>query len=62
MGFSNTDRVKEKHKINVDVGWLNSRSGKVGVDYEADLWAKARRILEEAENKKMGKKQANTWP
>lgn len=60
MGFNNTDRAKEKHKINVDVGWLNSRSGKVGVDYEAELWAKARRILEEVEDKNMGKNQANT--
>ena len=30
----------------LDIGWLNSRSGKVGRDKEAELWAKARTFLE----------------
>jgi hypothetical protein len=30
----------------LDIGWLNSRSGKVGRDNEAELWAKARTFLE----------------
>jgi len=30
----------------VDVGWLNTRSNKVGRDMEAELWAKARVFLE----------------
>ncbi len=36
----------------LDVGWLNSRSGKVGRDMEAELWANARTFLEELEAKK----------
>lgn len=30
----------------LDVGWLNSRSGKVASDMEAELWAKSRAFLE----------------
>ena len=30
----------------LDIGWLNSRSGKVGRDNEAELWKKAREFLE----------------
>jgi hypothetical protein len=30
----------------LDVGWLNSRSGKVGRDMEAELWEKSRIFLE----------------
>lgn len=30
----------------LDIGWLNTRSGKVGRDNEAELWAKARKFLE----------------
>ena len=30
----------------LDIGWLNSRSGKVGRDNEAELWGKAREFLE----------------
>ena len=30
-----------------DVGWLNTRSGKVGRDMEAELWAKTRAFLED---------------
>ncbi len=33
-------------KSNLDVGWLNSRSGKVERDFEAELWRKARHFLE----------------
>ena len=38
--------------VALDVGWLNSRSGKVGRDMEAELWAKARTFLEALEAKK----------
>lgn len=38
--------------VALDVGWLNSRSGKVGRDMEAELWAKARGFLEALEAKK----------
>jgi hypothetical protein len=31
----------------LDIGWLNSRSGKVGRDNEAELWARARTFLED---------------
>jgi hypothetical protein len=34
-----------KEKVVLDVGWLNSRSGKVGRDMEAELWAKSRTFL-----------------
>jgi hypothetical protein len=30
----------------LDIGWLNSRSGRVGRDNETELWAKARKFLE----------------
>ncbi|KAG0646825.1 hypothetical protein D0Z07_6389 [Hyphodiscus hymeniophilus] len=30
----------------LDIGWLNSRSGKVGRDNEAELWVKAKIFLE----------------
>lgn len=33
----------------LDIGWLNSRSGKVGRDNEAELWRKARSFLENVE-------------
>jgi hypothetical protein len=33
---------------NLDVGWLNSRSGVVSKQMEAELWAKARTFLEDA--------------
>jgi hypothetical protein len=31
---------------NLDVGWLNSRNNKVDRDMEAELWARARELLE----------------
>jgi hypothetical protein len=31
---------------NLDIGWLNSRSGRVERDMEAELWEKARTFLE----------------
>ncbi len=37
---------------NLDIGFLNSRSGQVGRDMEAELWAKARMFLEEKEGGK----------
>jgi hypothetical protein len=30
----------------LDIGWLNSNSGRVGRDMEAELWSKARKFLE----------------
>ncbi|KAH8815822.1 mediator complex protein-domain-containing protein [Xylogone sp. PMI_703] len=30
----------------LDIGWLNSRSGRVGRDMEAELWAEAKEFLE----------------
>lgn len=30
----------------LDIGWLNSRSGRVGRDMEAELWAEAKGFLE----------------
>jgi len=34
---------------NLDVGWLNTRSGHVGREMEAELWEKARIFLDELE-------------
>lgn len=39
---------------NLDIGFLNSRSGQVGRDMEAELWAKARGFLEKVEGGKNG--------
>jgi len=33
----------------LDIGWLNSRSGRVGRDMEAELWERARGFLEGSE-------------
>ncbi|KFX94267.1 hypothetical protein V490_04431 [Pseudogymnoascus sp. VKM F-3557] len=38
----------------IDVGWLNTRSNKVGRDMEAELWEKARSFLDGLEAKKSG--------
>lgn len=39
----------------LDIGWLNSRSGQVGRDMEAELWEKAKVFLEGVEAKASGK-------
>lgn len=36
---------------NLDIGWLNSRSGRVDREIETELWSKARLFLEEMEEK-----------
>jgi len=36
----------------LDIGWLNSRSGRVGRDMEAELWEKAKMFLEGLEKEK----------
>ncbi|KAK0109931.1 hypothetical protein ONS95_002600 [Cadophora gregata] len=38
----------------LDIGWLNSRSGRVGRDMEAELWEKAKVFLEGLEAEKAG--------
>lgn len=38
----------------IDVGWLNTRSNKVGRDMEAELWEKARIFLDGLEAKNSG--------
>ena len=38
----------------LDIGWLNSRSGRVGRDMEAELWEKAKVFLEGLEAEKTG--------
>jgi hypothetical protein len=38
------------------VGWLNSRSGKVGRDMEAELWSKAKSFLETVEGLEHGQR------
>lgn len=39
----------------LDIGWLNSRSGQVGRDMEAELWDKAKVFLEGVEGDGFGK-------
>lgn len=46
IGGSVKERDFEGGTGKLDIGWLNSRSGKVGRDNEAELWAKARKFLE----------------
>ncbi|CAL3964926.1 hypothetical protein PZA11_002187 [Diplocarpon coronariae] len=40
----------------LDIGWLNSRSGRVGRDMEAELWEKARVFLEAREEAELNGK------
>ena len=51
MGFgkpAEAEKVAEEGGMGkLDIGWLNSRSGRVGRDMEAELWEKARGFLEE---------------
>ncbi|CAD6442675.1 d44b1866-8019-4497-b108-059e40ed5e2f [Sclerotinia trifoliorum] len=44
------DTITEGGLGNLDIGFLNSRSGRVGRDMEAELWAKSRRFLEDLDN------------
>lgn len=44
------DIVVEGGMGNLDVGFLNSRSGRVGRDMEAELWAKSRKFLEDLDD------------
>lgn len=43
----------------LDIGFLNSRSGRVGRDMEAELWEKARAFLEGLENRKSNGERTN---
>ena len=43
----------------IDVGFLNSRSGTVGRDMEAELWKKAREFLDELQSGKNGERGGN---
>jgi hypothetical protein len=47
------EKTREGGKVNLDIGWLNSRSGKVGRDKEAELWAKAREHLGKTKSKQV---------
>lgn len=52
----NTDSSRiAKDRVALDVGWLNSRSGKVGRDMEAELWAKCRAFLEAMKSERSGR-------
>jgi len=52
--------VKEKGSVsgsglgNLDIGWLNSRNDKVGKEMEAELWGKARKLVEKFANNVSG--------
>ncbi|KAH6667935.1 mediator complex protein-domain-containing protein [Halenospora varia] len=45
-----TDGTGDTGMGKLDIGWLNSRSGRVDRDMEAELWAKAKDFLEGVEN------------
>jgi hypothetical protein len=45
-----TDQAAEGGMGKLDIGWLNSRSSRVGRDMEAELWEKARRFLDGLES------------
>lgn len=45
-GGSGKEQDLENGTGKLDIGWLNTRSAKVGRDNEAELWAKARKFLE----------------
>lgn len=47
-------QVPETKSGAIDVGWLNTRSNKVGRDMEAELWEKARNFLDDLEAKPGG--------
>ncbi len=53
-GGEKTEKESEGRAGKLDIGWLNSRSGKVGRDYEAELWEKARGFLEGAKSNLYG--------
>ncbi|PBP16263.1 hypothetical protein BUE80_DR013059 [Diplocarpon rosae] len=40
----------------LDIGWLNSRSGRVGRDMEAELWERARMFLEAQQEREPDRK------
>ncbi|ESZ96892.1 hypothetical protein SBOR_2686 [Sclerotinia borealis F-4128] len=46
-GIKVDDVAQEGGMGNLDIGFLNSRSGRVGRDMEAELWAKSRKFLED---------------
>jgi hypothetical protein len=54
-GFSAAEQARNKAKVGLDVGWLNSRSGKVGQDMDAELWAQAKAFMEEMNRQSNGK-------
>lgn len=54
-GFSGSNSARNNTTVTLDVGWLNSRSGKVALDMEAELWAKTRAFLEDVKQKNAGK-------
>jgi len=54
-GFSGPNSSRNTAAVTLDVGWLNSRSGKVAMDMEAELWAKTRAFLEAIKQKEIEK-------
>ncbi|RDW71185.1 hypothetical protein BP6252_07748 [Coleophoma cylindrospora] len=51
---SDLSMVTEGTMGKLDIGWLNSRSGRVGRDMEAELWSKAKTFVEQLDEKKDG--------
>lgn len=47
-------RVEEGGMGKLDIGWLNSRGGRVERDMEAELWGRARAFLERDGKEKEG--------
>lgn len=59
-GASNAETLTEGGMGKLDIGWLNSNSGQVDRNMEAELWTKARRLLEAQERGKRGDEQEDT--
>lgn len=53
-GFSAAEQARSKDKVGLDVGWLNSRSGKVGRDMDAELWSQAQALMDKRKYKSNG--------
>lgn len=49
---SDLSMVTEGTMGKLDIGWLNSRSGRVGRDMEAELWSKAKIFVEQLDKEK----------
>jgi hypothetical protein len=60
--YDDEDPPKGEKGKTIDVGWLNTRSNKVGRDMEAELWVKARTFLEGMDKQQLGNGATGSHP